>query len=107
MPSSSGSVGRGGDAEPVAKLLTIDAVAELLGVSSRWLADECRAGRVAHVHIARKRRFTAMQIERLIESRSVQPEQPSEQPERRHPGVSDRVYRRLERQGVIPPRRPP
>ncbi|GAA0739636.1 helix-turn-helix domain-containing protein [Dactylosporangium roseum] len=104
MPYSASSANGGGEVEPAGKLLTIDAVAELLGVSSRWLADECRAGRIAHVHIARKRRFTAKQVDQLIERFSVQPQQ--EEPERLHPAVSNRVYRRLQRQGVIPPTRP-
>jgi excisionase family DNA binding protein len=67
MPYSAGTADGGREGESAAKLLTVDAVAELLGVSSRWLADECRAGRVTHVHIARKRRFTAKQVEQLIE----------------------------------------
>jgi hypothetical protein len=103
MPYSDSSANSGGDVELAGKLLTVKSVAELLGVSSRWLADECRAGRVAHVHIARKRRFTAKHVEQLVERFSVQPRQ--EEPERVHPAVSNRVYRRLQRQGVVPPRR--
>jgi hypothetical protein len=103
MPYSASSANSGEDVELAGKLLTVNAVAELLGVSSRWLADECRAGRVAHVHIARKRRFTAKQVEQLVERFSVQPRQ--EEPERLHPAVSNQVYRRLQRQGVVPPRR--
>jgi hypothetical protein len=44
------------------KLFTVEQVAAVIGVSQRWLADECRANRVTHVHLARKRRFTADQV---------------------------------------------
>ncbi|GAA2369423.1 helix-turn-helix domain-containing protein [Dactylosporangium salmoneum] len=49
----------------------IPEVAKLIRVSARWLADECRAGRVEHVHIARKRRFTAAQVETLMAANTV------------------------------------
>ncbi|MGI5243057.1 helix-turn-helix domain-containing protein [Dactylosporangium sp. CA-139066] len=104
MPNAASTADDGQRVEPAGKLLTIDAVAELLGVSKRWLADECRAERVAHVYIARRRRFSTKQVEQLIERFSVQPRQ--KEPERLHPAVSNRVYRRLQRQGVIPPSAP-
>lgn len=55
------------------EILTYDIkeVARRIRVSARWLADECRAGRVEHVHIARKRRFTAAQVEALLAKKTV------------------------------------
>lgn len=50
---------------------TAEEVARCLRVSPRWLADHCRAERVAHVHAARGRRFTQDQVEALIASRTV------------------------------------
>jgi excisionase family DNA binding protein len=52
---------------------TIEEVARRLRVSARWLADECRAERVEHVHIARQRRFTKQQVDALIAGRTVVP----------------------------------
>ena len=54
-------------------LFTIEEVAERLQVSERWLAGECRAERIEHVHVARQRRFTRDQVEKLIASRTVRP----------------------------------
>jgi excisionase family DNA binding protein len=54
---------------------TVAEVARRLGVSTRWLADECRAGRVEHIHIARRRRFTAAQVDVLVSRHTVQTEQ--------------------------------
>jgi hypothetical protein len=54
--------------------LSIDDVANRLKVSKRWLADECRAGRVEHVHLARKRFFTEVQVERLLARHTVVPD---------------------------------
>ncbi len=48
-------------------------IAPLLGVSKRWLEDQCRSGAVVHVHIARKRRFTADQVVALLEQHTVTP----------------------------------
>ncbi|WP_433360705.1 hypothetical protein [Dactylosporangium sp. CA-152071] len=61
-------------------------MAQLLGVSSRWPADECRGGRVAHVLIVRRRHFTMKQVEQAIERFSVQPEHPAGQPQSLDPG---------------------
>ena len=44
---------------------TVEEAADQIGVSERWLADQCRAGTVEHVHIARKRRFTRQQVLKL------------------------------------------
>jgi transposase InsO family protein len=58
--------------QPVDRL-SIEDVAARLNVSSRWLADECRAGRVEHVYLARKRFFTESQVQRLLEVHTVVP----------------------------------
>jgi Helix-turn-helix domain len=52
---------------------TIKEVAQRLRVSARWLADECRAERIEHVHIARQRRFTEEQIRLLLAKKTVVP----------------------------------
>ncbi|WP_203821998.1 helix-turn-helix domain-containing protein [Paractinoplanes ferrugineus] len=52
---------------------TVEEVADLLGVSPRWLADECRAERVEHVCLARHRFFTFDQIARMLEKHAVEP----------------------------------
>lgn len=52
---------------------TIKEVARRLRVSPRWLADECRAERIEHVHIARQRRFTQAQVDALVASKTVRP----------------------------------
>lgn len=52
---------------------TPEEIAPLLGVSKRWLEDQCRSGAVTHVHIARKRRFTADQVVALLEQHTVRP----------------------------------
>jgi len=51
----------------------VDEVAEQLRVSPRWLADQCRAEPVEHVHLARRRLFTARQVEALVASHTVRP----------------------------------
>jgi hypothetical protein len=48
-------------------------VAKLIRVSERWLADQCRAEKVEHVHLARKRKFTVAQIRKLLKSHTVTP----------------------------------
>ena len=55
------------------EFFTVEQVARRLKVSPRWLADECRAGRVEHVYIARQRRLTREQVEMLIASKTVRP----------------------------------
>jgi hypothetical protein len=42
-------------------------------VSARWLAYEYRAGRVGHIHIARRRRFTHAQDDAFIRKYTVEP----------------------------------
>jgi hypothetical protein len=74
---------------------TVAEVAARLGISARWLADECRAGRVKHVYIARRRRFTAAQIEALVKMHTLEPTQGDEAT--RLERTRDRVARRLAR----------
>jgi excisionase family DNA binding protein len=52
---------------------TVEEVAAKLGVSPRWLAEQCRDGVIEHVHMARKRRFTPAQVTKLLEQHTVQP----------------------------------
>ena len=75
---------------------TIDEVARRLRVSARWLADECRAGRVEHVHIARQRRFTKDQVDALVVSRTVRPSSELELDATRQ-RVANRLARRRHR----------
>ena len=72
-------------------------VAKRLGVSSRWLADECRAGRIEHIHIARRRRFTANQVDALITKHTVEPTDVISEEDERLNQTRDRVARRLAR----------
>lgn len=48
-------------------------VAERLKVSKRWLEDQCRSELVEHVHLARKRKFTPAQVQKLLERHTVTP----------------------------------
>lgn len=48
-------------------------VAEMTGLSERWLADQCRADKIPHTHIAAKHRMTLDQIDYLIKSRQRGP----------------------------------
>jgi hypothetical protein len=84
---------RGSTPEP--KLFTVEEVAAAVGVSPRWLADECRADRVVHVLIARKRRFTADQVDQLLQRHTVQPAA-----DRRADAARARVIRRLDREAA-------
>jgi hypothetical protein len=74
----------------VQKTFSVKEVAEMVGVSERWLADTCRAEAVTHVHIARRRRFTAEQVDLLLKSFTVRPEQAV-----RIDAERERVLRRL------------
>ena len=58
---------------PTVRRYTIAEVAAELGVSQRWLADQCRSERVEHLFVARRRFFTEEQLARLIASFSVVP----------------------------------
>jgi len=74
-------------------LATIADVATRLAISARWLADECRAGRIEHVYIARKRRFTPAQIDTLVRKHTIEPTPTSEATQLER--TRDRVTRRL------------
>ena len=76
---------------------TVSEVAKRLGVSSRWLADECRAGRIEHIHIARRRRFTAKQVDALIAKHTVEPVDVISEDDTRLDRTRNRVARRLTR----------
>lgn len=58
-----------GDAIP--ELFTLKEVAERTGFSLRTLQDDCRAGRVAHVHRGRDRLMTADQVRALIDQHTT------------------------------------
>lgn len=55
-------------------LYTLDEAATLLRVLARWLAGQCRAERIEHVHLARRRLFTHGQVRALVESSTVRPD---------------------------------
>jgi hypothetical protein len=82
------------------KLFTVEEVAALIGVSQRWLADECRANRVTHVHLARRRRFTADQVHALLDRFTVTPIA-----DRLAESHRARIMRRLERESAPARRR--
>ncbi|BEL12817.1 hypothetical protein Q0Z83_110080 [Actinoplanes sichuanensis] len=52
---------------------TVTEVAQRLRVSKRWLLEQCRTGRVEHVHMARKRKFTRAQVDKLLSKHTVIP----------------------------------
>lgn len=52
---------------------TLAEVAQLTGFSERSLADDCRAGRIEHVHRGRDRVMTDEQIAALIRAHTVRP----------------------------------
>jgi hypothetical protein len=61
---------------------TVGQVAKMLGVSSRWLADRCRAEEVDHVYMARKRKFTPEQVKQVLAQFTVTgPDREAEQRE--------------------------
>jgi Helix-turn-helix domain len=76
---------------------TVPEVATRLGVSARWLADERRAGRVEHIHIARRRRFTAEQVDLLVKAHTVEPTGAVSEDAKRLDRTRVRVARRLVR----------
>jgi hypothetical protein len=88
----SGPLGSGGRSEKFK--YTVAEAADLLGVSSRWFADQCRAERVEHIHLARRRVFSHDQILRLLEKHAVEPfdDRPVD------PQIA-RVMRRIQRGG--------
>lgn len=77
------------------RMYTVDEVAKLLRVSARWLADQCRAERIEHVHVARQRRFTGPQVDALIVMLTIRPIERSTADRTR-----ERVMRLLDRKGT-------
>jgi excisionase family DNA binding protein len=58
------------------RLLTVDEVADRLGVTKEWVWAQARAGRIPHVRLGRYRRFREESIDawlRSIEESSVRP----------------------------------
>jgi len=56
------------------RLLTVDDVADRLGVTKDWVWAQARAGRIPHVQLGRYRRFREEALEKWLdelESRSV------------------------------------
>ena len=73
MPEQNPAGERSLNAEPGQKLYyTVSQVAKMLGVSSRWLADRCRAEEVDHVYMARKRKFTPGQVQKVLAQYTVE-----------------------------------
>jgi hypothetical protein len=61
---------------------TVSQVAQMIGVSSRWLADRCRAEEVDHIYMARKRKFTPEQVKQVMAQYTVKgPDREAEQRE--------------------------
>lgn len=79
--------------QPEDTFATVAQVARRLGISARWLADECRAGRVEHVYIARRRRFTPEQVDSLVRKHTIEPTPTCEATQLER--TRDRVTRRL------------
>lgn len=58
------------------RLLTVDEVAERLGVTKDWVWAQARAGRIPHVRLGRYRRFREESIDawlKDLEESSLQP----------------------------------
>ena len=49
------------------RLLTVDEVAERLGVSKDWVWAQARAGRIPHVQLGRYRRFREEALESWLD----------------------------------------
>jgi excisionase family DNA binding protein len=49
------------------RLLTVDDVAERLGVTKDWVWAQARAGRIPHVQLGRYRRFREEALEEWLE----------------------------------------
>jgi excisionase family DNA binding protein len=50
------------------RLLTVDDVAERLGVTKDWVWAQARAGRIPHVQLGRYRRFREEALEEWLEN---------------------------------------
>ena len=55
----------------VTKLLTVEDVAERLGVTKDWVWAQARAGRIPHIQLGRYRRFREEALERWLEDLEV------------------------------------
>jgi excisionase family DNA binding protein len=55
----------------VTRLLTVDEVAERLGVTKDWVWAQARAGRIPHVQLGRYRRFREEALERWLEEQET------------------------------------
>ena len=55
-----------GGLKSVNRLLTVDEVAERLGVTKDWVWAQARAGRIPHVQLGRYRRFREEALERWL-----------------------------------------
>jgi len=51
----------------VTRLLTVDDVAERLGVTKDWVWAQARAGRIPHVQLGRYRRFREEALEQWLD----------------------------------------
>jgi excisionase family DNA binding protein len=56
----------------VTRLLTVDDVAERLGVTKDWVWAQARAGRIPHVQLGRYRRFREEVLEQWLEELELQ-----------------------------------
>ena len=52
------------------RLLTVEEVAERLGVTKDWVWAQARAGRIPHVQLGRYRRFRDEALDRWLEERA-------------------------------------
>lgn len=55
------------------RTLTVAEAAEVLGVGERWLAEQCRRGRVPHLRLGQARRFTETHIEQILAAHETRP----------------------------------
>ena len=55
------------------RLLTVEQVAERLGVTNDWVWAQARAGRIPHVQLGRYRRFREGALDRWLETSSSEP----------------------------------
>jgi excisionase family DNA binding protein len=61
-----GAAGRARSTEP--RLLTVDELAERLGVQPSWISKAARCDRIPHVRVGRYRRFRWTDIEAWLET---------------------------------------
>jgi excisionase family DNA binding protein len=56
----------------VTRVLTVDDVADRLGVTKDWLWAQARAGRIPHVQLGRYRRFREEALEKWLDELELQ-----------------------------------